>query len=93
MYSFAGDIVRHWATASTEQSFSSMRSFTFWSVDPHLDEDDRPLALFAISAGDAVREADRLWTNCAWTPGPARFRVYDDTTGRLIYERAPGPSC
>jgi hypothetical protein len=72
-----------------------MRSFTFWSLPdrPSAAEDGLPSDLAASSVQDAVREADRLWANCARTPGPARFRVYDDATGRLIYERAPGPSC
>jgi hypothetical protein len=72
-----------------------MRSFTFWSLLSRLgsDEEGLPSDLSAASVQEAVREADRFWANCAWTPGPAHFRVYDDDTGRLVYERAPGPSC
>ena len=70
-----------------------MNRYTLWLQSPDRDGDAPPIDLAADTAMAAVDEAYRLWVSSLGSQGPARLRIYENLSGGLIHELAPGPSC
>jgi hypothetical protein len=73
-----------------------MEDFTLWFTDADDDlatQGNPPIDLPRLTVSAAILAAKCAWMDQAATTGPAHLHLYENLSGRLVFELSPGPSC